>query len=141
MTKVPINRQCNEMDLDQVPSLWRNKPVQFERSEPEELFKIHLIAQYTQLLPLNWERPFTGHCIMSMFTRQVGCWQCDSDKAYLLSSFSIGKAAIFILVTSSCQWLCVLLLNSYRMNHLMSGTTFFYWQSLYQCKLIRHSWH
>ena len=32
------------MDLDQVPSLWRNKPVEFECSEPGELVKIHLIA-------------------------------------------------------------------------------------------------
>ena len=37
----------NEMDLDQVPSLRRNKPVKLECSEPGELVKIHLIAWIT----------------------------------------------------------------------------------------------
>ena len=39
-----VNWQGDEMDLDQVPSLWRNKPVAFEYSEPGELVKIHLNA-------------------------------------------------------------------------------------------------
>ena len=36
---------CNEMVFYQVPSLWRNKLVDFEYSEPWELVKIHLIAE------------------------------------------------------------------------------------------------
>ena len=46
----------SEMDLDQVPSLWRNKPVQFECNEPGELFKIHLIAVYTTKLYICWNK-------------------------------------------------------------------------------------
>ena len=34
----------SEMDVDQVPSLWRNSAVQFECSEPRGLVKINLIA-------------------------------------------------------------------------------------------------
>ena len=40
-----LQKKGSEMDLDQVPSLWRIKPVQFESSESGDLFKMHLIVE------------------------------------------------------------------------------------------------
>ena len=47
----------NEMDLDQVPSLWWNNLCRgVVRSEPGELINIHLIALSSKRLHLNWKR-------------------------------------------------------------------------------------
>ena len=42
---VSAGEDGKEMDLDQVPSLWRNKHVELNIAVPEELVKIHLIAR------------------------------------------------------------------------------------------------
>ena len=37
------------MDLDQVPTLWRNKAVELNIAIPGELVKIHLIAKISEV--------------------------------------------------------------------------------------------
>ena len=44
MGYILMGKWQSKMDLDQVPSLWGNRSVQFECSIPGELFKSHLIA-------------------------------------------------------------------------------------------------
>ena len=44
-------KSCNQMDLDQVPSLWRNKPVQSNVTKQRKLVKIHLIAKKSLIHP------------------------------------------------------------------------------------------
>ena len=51
-----IRHDFTQPDHDQVTSLWRNKPVEFEYSEPGKLVKIQLIADFTGL----WVK---AHCI------------------------------------------------------------------------------
>ena len=45
--------QCNEMDLNQVPSLWRNKATELNIANSEELVKIPLICKGNVLIRTN----------------------------------------------------------------------------------------
>ena len=45
---------CNEIDLDQIPSLGPNEvPVQFECSGPGQFVKIHLIANFVNVMNVH----------------------------------------------------------------------------------------
>ena len=48
------------MNLDQVPSLWRNKAVELHIANSGELVKIHLIAKQARIV-MKWVTPFKIH--------------------------------------------------------------------------------
>ena len=94
------NGQCNKMDLDQVPSLWWNKPVQLNIANPGELVKIHLIAWTTSariivgfFIPVSSLKVF-GHSIYSerrmiSLGKSIQALQNDTITIWCVCSFRV----------------------------------------------------
>ena len=93
----------NEMDLDQVTPLWRNKPVQFECSEPGQ-----------------------GSCSRSIFLRRApfcSMCLCDENNSVSTPSFffkislfncSCKKSTLWYLLMDSREYIKVILLGPFH---------------------------